>query len=72
MPRWAKTFVLLTGMLMWVAMIGATIWLKQPFGTLLVGFPAGLWYALTRRSTISEEPAQSGQAVQKTTEDPAP
>lgn len=71
MPSWARTFVLLTGMLVWVAMIGATIWLKQPFGTLLVGFPAGLWIALNRRSTISEEPAQSGQEVTQT-EDPTP
>ena len=55
MPSWARTFVLLTGMLVWVAMVGATIWLKQPFGTLLVGFPAGLWFALNRRSTITEE-----------------
>jgi hypothetical protein len=63
MPRWARTFVLLTGMLVWVVMVGVSLWLKQIPGAILVGFPAGLWVALNGRSTIARKRATQDEAV---------
>jgi hypothetical protein len=68
MPPWARTFVLLTGMLAWVAMVAVSLWLKQIPGAILVGFPAGLWVALNGRSTIAKKRATSG----RTTKDDEP
>jgi len=64
MPQWARVFVLLTGMLAWLAIVGVSLWIKQIPSAVIVGFPAALWLALagsnsiaTRRAQPDEEPA---------------
>lgn len=58
MPQWAKTFMLLTGMIAWLAIIGVSLWLKQIPSGIIIGFPAALWLALTGRSTIARKRAR--------------
>lgn len=76
MPAWARVFVLLTGMIAWIAIVAVSLFLRQIPSAVIVGFPAALWIALaggnriaTRRAT-RDEPA----AVKATTDkegDPA-
>lgn len=67
MPRWAKTFMILVGMIMWAAMVGVSLWLRQIPGAALLSFPAVLWAALAGRNKISAD-RSGGQDVAATTE----
>lgn len=62
MPRWAGTFMLLAGMIAWLSMVAVSLWLKQIPSAILIGFPAGLWLALSRTSTITRRGEQNDQA----------
>lgn len=62
MPAWARNLVLIVGMLGWVAMIGVSLWLKQIPGAVLIGYPAGLWLALSGRSKISGNRVSADQS----------
>jgi hypothetical protein len=53
MPQWARLFVLLVGMLAWLAMVGVSLWLKQIPSAVLIGFPAALWLALSGGDSIA-------------------
>jgi hypothetical protein len=64
MPSWARVFVLLTGMLAWLAIVGVSLFMQQIPSAVIVGFPAALWLALSGASTIAR-----GRANQD--EDPA-
>jgi len=55
MPLWARLFVLLVGMLAWLAMVGVSLWLKQIPSAVLIGFPAALWLALSGGDTIARK-----------------
>lgn len=55
MPQWARLFVLLVGMLAWLAMVGVSLWLKQIPSAVLIGFPAALWLALSGGDTIARK-----------------
>lgn len=63
MPQWAKLFVLLLGMVTWVAIIAVSLWLKQIPGAVLIGFPAGLWVALSGGTTIARKRARKARAA---------
>lgn len=63
MPRWARTFVLITGMIVWVGIVAGSLWLKQIPSAVIVGFPAALWIALTGQSTISRKRAQRNETA---------
>jgi hypothetical protein len=63
MPQWAKLFVLLVGMLMWVGIVAVSLWLKQIPGAVVIGFPAGLWVALSSGTTIAKKRARRKQAA---------
>lgn len=62
MPQWARLFVLLVGMLAWLAMVGVSLWLKQIPSAVLIGFPAALWLALSGGDTIARKRASNRQA----------
>lgn len=68
MPQWARVFVLLAGMIAWLAMIGVSLFLQQIPSAVLIGFPAGLWLALAGTSTIGR---RSGQNAEVPVEPPA-
>lgn len=53
MPQWARVFVLLVGMIAWIAIVGVSLWLKQIPSAVIVGFPAALWLALAGGSTLT-------------------
>lgn len=57
MPPWARNFVLIAGMLVWIAIVGVSLWLKQIPGAVLMGFPAGLWVVLVQRRRITKDEA---------------
>lgn len=59
MPQWTRIFVLLTGIIAWIAMVAVSLWLKQIPSAVLIGFPAGLWIALRGASSISRERAET-------------
>jgi hypothetical protein len=59
MPQWARLFVLLVGMLAWLAMVGVSLWLKQIPSAVLIGFPAALWLALSGGDTIARKRAST-------------
>lgn len=58
MPQWARTFVLLTGMIGWLALVAGLLLTRQAPSAALVGFPAGLWIALNARSSIAKKRAR--------------
>ncbi len=58
MPQWAKVFVLLMGMFAWLGIVIVSLWLKQIPGAVIVGFPAGLWLALSGGNTIARKRAE--------------
>lgn len=62
MPQWARLFVLLVGMLAWLAMVGVSLWLKQIPSAVLIGFPAALWLALSGGDTIARKRANTRTA----------
>lgn len=70
MPAWARVFVLLTGMIAWIAIVAVSLFLRQIPSAVIVGFPAALWIALAggnsiaRRRASRDEPA----AVEAATE----
>lgn len=53
MPRWARTFVLLAGMLAWLAIVAVSLLIRSIPDAWVIGFPAALWVALTGESRIS-------------------
>lgn len=57
MPSWARTFMLLIGMITWVIIVIGSLWLHQIPSAVIVGFPAGLWIALTGQSRIARKRA---------------
>jgi hypothetical protein len=57
MPQWARLLVLLLGMITWVAIVAVSLWLRQIPGAVLIGFPAGLWVALSSGTTIARKRA---------------
>jgi hypothetical protein len=57
MPSWARTFVLLTGMTAWLAIVGVSLWLGQIPSAVVVGFPPVLWTALAGVNTITRKRA---------------
>ncbi len=61
MPQWARVFVLLSGMLAWVAIIAISLWLQEIPSPMIVGFPAALWLALSGADSIARRRAQSGE-----------
>lgn len=63
MPQWARLFVLLVGMLAWLAMVTVSLWLKQIPSAVLIGFPAALWLALSGGDTIARKRASSTRKV---------
>lgn len=66
MPPWARTFMLLAGMFGWMALVAGLLISHQAPTAALIGFPAGLWIALNRRSTIARKRARKKQ---QTTDD---
>lgn len=58
MPQWAKLFVLLMGMFAWLGIVVVSLWLKQIPGAVIIGFPAGLWLALSGGNTIARKRAE--------------
>lgn len=67
MPPWARTFVLLIGMVGWLIMMVGMLLTHQPITAALIGFPAGLWIALNRRSSIARKRAR--KTLDKTPDD---
>lgn len=61
MPQWAKLFTLLVGMAAWLGIVIVSLWLKQIPGAVVVGFPAGLWLALSGGNTIARKRAQKAK-----------
>lgn len=59
MPQWARLFVLLVGMLAWLAMVAVSLWMQQIPSAVIVGFPAALWLALSGGDTIARKRARS-------------
>lgn len=57
MPTWAKTFVLITGTVAWVAIVAVSLWLQQIPSAMIVGFLPALWLALAGRNSISRDGA---------------
>lgn len=53
MPTWARVFVLLTGMLAWLAIVGVALFMREIPSAVIVGFPAALWLALSGGTNIS-------------------
>jgi membrane protein required for beta-lactamase induction len=53
MPGWARVFVLLTGMLAWLAIVIVSLLLRQIPSAVVVGFPAALWIALAGSTSIA-------------------
>ena len=66
MPQWARLFVLLVGMLAWVAMVAVSLWMQQIPSAVLVGFPAALWLALSGGDTIARKRARSARTAKVT------
>jgi hypothetical protein len=70
-PQWSRIFVLLTGIVAWLAIVAVSLWLKQIPSAVIVGFPAGLWIALKGQSTIAarrtndDEPAAEPAATDR-------
>lgn len=62
MPQWAKLFVLLTGMGAWLAIVVVSLFLRQIPGAVIIGFPAGLWLALSGGNTIARKRAAKRKA----------
>lgn len=58
MPRWARTFVLLVGTLVYTAIIGVSLLQGEIPSSALVGFLPALWLALNARSTITRNRAR--------------
>lgn len=72
MPAWAKTFVLITGTLAWLAIVAVSLWLRQIPSAMIVGFLPALWLALAGRNSITqdgapqqEESAAAGAATEQ-------
>ena len=57
MTKWESTFVLLIGMLAWLAIVGVSLWIKKIPDAWIIGFPAALWLALTGESRITRRRA---------------
>lgn len=63
MPAWARVFVLLTGMIAWLAIVVVSLFLQQIPSAVVIGFPPALWIALAggnsiaRRRATRDEPA---------------
>lgn len=57
MPTWAKTFVLITGTLVWVAIVAVSLWLQQIPSAMVVGFLPALWLALAGRNNMTQDGA---------------
>lgn len=70
LPKWARTFMLLTGMLAWLAIVGVSLLLKKIPDAWIIGFPAALWLALTGESRIGRRRASQSEpaAVEAATE----
>jgi cobalamin biosynthesis protein CobD/CbiB len=64
-PTWARTFVLLAGMIAWLAIVGVSLFLQQIPSAVIVGFPAALWIALAGSNSIARRRAE------QTTDEPA-
>lgn len=60
MPRWVKVSVLLVGMLGWLVMVIGSLWLRQMPSAFVVGFPAGLWMAVSRADSLARKRASRG------------
>jgi len=79
MPTWARVFVLLTGMIAWLAIVAVSLFMQQIPSAVIVGFPAALWIALAGASSIGrgradqtdEEPAAVASAATDQEGDPA-
>jgi type VI protein secretion system component VasK len=74
-PTWARTFVLLAGMIAWLAIVGVSLFLQQIPSAVIVGFPAALWIALAgsnsiarRRANASEDEPAAAAAVDEESE----
>jgi hypothetical protein len=61
MPRWASTFVLLVGMVAWLAIVSVSLWIKKIPDAWIIGFPAALWLALTGESRITRRRANQDE-----------
>lgn len=61
MPKWASTFVLLVGMLAWLAIVAVSLWIKKIPDAWIIGFPAALWLALTGESRIARRRANQSE-----------
>lgn len=61
MPKWARTFMLLSGMLTWIAIVGVSLWIKKIPDAWIIGFPAALWLALTGESRITRRRASQNE-----------
>jgi hypothetical protein len=57
MPSWARVFVLLTGMIAWIAIVAVSLFLRQIPSAVIVGFPAALWIALAGGNSIARRRA---------------
>lgn len=67
MPAWAKTFVLITGTLAWLAIVAVSLWLQQIPSAMVVGFLPALWLALAGRNSIGQDrAAEDDSAAQPT------
>lgn len=63
MPRWLKVSVLLVGMLGWLVMVVGSLWLRQMPSAFVVGFPAGLWMAVSRADSLARKRADRPHKV---------
>lgn len=61
MPQWARVFVLLAGMLAWLAIVGVSLWIQQIPSAVIVGFPAALWLALSGTTSIARRRAEQAE-----------
>ena len=61
MPQWARIFVLLVGMLVWIGVVVVSLMLEQIPSAMIVGFPPALWLALAGGSTIARRGANDTQ-----------
>jgi hypothetical protein len=70
MPKWARTFMLLSGMLAWLAIVGVSLVMRKIPDAWIIGFPAALWLALTGESKIPRRRASRSEpaAVEATTD----
>lgn len=66
MPKWARTFMLLTGMLAWLAIVGVSLLIREIPDAWIIGFPAALWLALTGESRITRRRASRAETADAT------